>query len=360
MLRILLTSLIAVVMWAAVLAAGAGGTIRMVSTGDGVPRPSARMSPVERTMFADARDGRFDRMDLIQAALVASGTTDTFQLARYQEQFSQFAAKLRPRIQRIGDPDSRAEALFSALHKDLLDGRYLAAQSDIAITLERGDYNCLSSVILYVALARSCEVDVYPAVLPGHIIAVLSKPDGVKPVETTYARWFVAVRAGRVDHVAVPGAANVAAYDRRQARRLTEPELIALVYYNQGYEHLMQNRFAAAWSANQKALALDPDSDRSRENFLATINNWSLALCERSEFATAQRLVAQGLEVAPDYAPLRANNRHVHRRWAERLAADGQWQAAANLLRRAARDWPDEPFFASYLRRLNQHVPGAG
>jgi tetratricopeptide (TPR) repeat protein len=359
MLRIALKSLTTLVLWAAVLATGADGAMRLVSTGQVLqPQPQAA-APAERAMLADAADGRFERVGLIESALIASGTTDTHAIARYELAVDRFTNKLRPQLKRIRSTEARAELLLVALHRQLLDGRYIASQSDIRVTLDRGDYNCLSSVILYVAVGRTLGIDIQPAVLPGHIIATLAGESGPTPVETTYCQWFAAVRQGRVHSAPVPAMEHAAHYDRRQATRLTDPELIALVYYNQGYEHLTHNRFADAWAANHKALLLDPDSHRSRGNFLATINNWSLALCKRGEFVEARRLVSHGLQMAPSYAPLQANNRHVHRMWVERLAADGNWQAAAEVLERATHDWPNEPYFAHYLRSVSQRHIGS-
>ena len=355
MTRILFTTLTAIVVWAALLASGVDGALRLASTGAAVFERARTTSPIERALLADADDGRLDRMSLVEAALVASGTTDRARIVQYQADVDRFATTMRRRLHVVRGDQARAEELLLALHKQFLSGRYHATQSDIAITLERGDFNCLSSVILYVALGRSVGVDVRPAVLPGHIIAVLPTTEGRKPVETTYAKWFSAVRDGRVHMAAVPATQSAPPYDRSNAVELSDTELIALVYYNQGYEHLTRNQFAAAWSANEKALSLDPDSHRSRGNFLATINNWSLDLCKHGEFAEARRLVAHGLEMAPDYAPLRANNRHVHRVWVDRLIATGRWSAATQVLTEAIRKWPNERFFAHYLQRVKQH-----
>ena len=354
MFRLVNILLVPLALWMAVLASSAEGAVRMVSTAR-VPMPQAApVSAVERALLADAADDRFDRMSLLEAALVASGTTDQASLARCQRAIAQLASRLAPQIRRLRSTERRAEALLLGLHQHILNGRYIATQSDVRIAVDRGDFNCLSSVILYVALGREFGIEMQPAVLPGHIIAMIPGKNGLKPVETTYAEWFAAVREGRVDTARVPSMENMNPYDRRTATRLADPELIALVYYNQGYEHLTHERFADAWSANQKALKLDPDSHRSRGNFLATVNNWSLALCERGEFVEARQLVAYGLEMAPDYAPLRANNRHVHRLWVEQLAAAGRWQAATDVLEQATRKWPNEPYFAHYLRRVGE------
>ena len=355
MLRVVITTLTTLLCWATILVAGAGGTIHAVSTSRSLPVEPRPTSRLEQALLDDAADGRLDRVRLIAAALIASGETNTQTIARHQTDVDRLARRVRPTITRHKTPNAQAEALLVALHREVFTRHYLADQSDIAASLEHGDYNCLSSVILYVALGRTFGLDIRPAVLPGHIVAVLRTENGPRHVETTCAEWFAAVRDGRAASIRVPVAGGSQGYDRRKAKPLSDAELIALVYYNQGYEHLTRNRFVEAYDANQKALALDPDSVPSRGNFLATINNWSLALCRQGKFREASRIVSHGLRVAPGYAPLVASNRHVYRLWVERLVAQGKQRDAIELLRSAAQQWPAELYFAQYLARISRN-----
>ena len=85
MIRIALTLLTTFVLWAAVLAAGAGGAIRTVSTSRSIAIEAKPTSPLEQSLLADAADGRLDHVRLIAAALIAGGETDAQAIAHHQQ-----------------------------------------------------------------------------------------------------------------------------------------------------------------------------------------------------------------------------------------------------------------------------------
>src|SRR5690606_27981556 len=104
-----------------------------------------------------------------------------------------------------------------------------------------------------------------------------------------------------------------------QAREIGELELLAKIDYNRGVAHLAAARFPEAEQEFRLSLQLDPLDQAAQENLLAALNNWALALSDQAEFEQAARLLERGRAVNPDYGPLRANDLHIHQRWAQAL-----------------------------------------
>ena len=64
---------------------------------------------------------------------------------------------------------------------------------------------------------------------------------------------------------------------------------------------------ARPWSPTRWRLRLDPASVDARENLLATLNNWALALFDRGKREQSLTVLQYGLAAAPDHAKLRRN-----------------------------------------------------
>lgn len=240
----------------------------------------------------------------LPGVLRASGVREPAALARYTHQVAGWADELRALPAWRGDDRQRATAVLAWLHRCVLVGRYRADCNDVVVALERGDYNCLTSTVLYVELARRCGLDAVGLEAPGHVLCRVRSPRGNLDVETTCAEWLAAGQA------ALPAPQHEAA----ALRELPAEGLAALVHYNRGIELLGQGRYAEALAANQQALALDPRSAAARCNLLATMNNWALELNRRGEQAQALRLLREGRRIAPDYATIRSNLAAIEQR----------------------------------------------
>lgn len=323
----------------------AWAAVRFVST------PLPRTYDLERRLLSDGADGRLDTHSLLEAVLIAGGESDRMRIAAYRRRVEVIARDVRHDVDLTSDDKSRAKQLLHSLHRRVLTGPYLSDQSSVAVSLNNGSYNCLSSVVLYVALADTLGINATPAVLPGHIVAHVACESGPIVVETTCdnARGTSGVRGP----IAGTSATNPST---KTAKPLTDAEVVALFYYNQGYEHLMRKSYRQALAANEKALRLDPDSERALGNLLATLNNWSLARAAEGDYRHALELVAYGLEHSPNYAPLRANNRHIHRKLVQRLLESGQHAEAQRVLSAAANRWPEDAYFSRLLGHLSDSL----
>ena len=235
---------------------------------------AAAPSALEVRLWDDAADRQLDQHSLAAAALVAGGVTDAQSLDDYLLKIDLW----RDELNRAGtQPESareRAAALHRILHARVLVGGYDSRATDLADLLDSGRFNCLSSATLFLALAPACGLEAHAVESPGHVWIEVTTPEGRLAVETTLPNWDSAT------------AVNTA---RRVGRPLTDVQLIAAFYHNRGVALLEQGQFRAALAANAAALRLDPQCGVARENLLATLNNWAVALAAERRYEEERR-----------------------------------------------------------------------
>jgi hypothetical protein len=142
-----------------------------------------------------ARQG--DAQALLTLALVASGDhRDAGSLARDRERIDRLVAEVRPTIAAAQDDWHRGYELNRAMHQRLFAGGgelggYELHQAKVTTLLAEGHYNCLSSAMVYLVLARAFGLPVRAALVPTHVFVELGAPGGkLIEVETTSATGF--------------------------------------------------------------------------------------------------------------------------------------------------------------------------
>jgi len=148
-----------------------------------------------RTLKNTSGRNREDPDYLLALALIASGETrneDRFK--HYQGIIQDFVSDVRPEVEEAGPGRERGRVLFREMHRGFLAaesgrdslGNYDLEQSKFAEVLDSGSYNCISSSILYIILARHFGLNVSGVRLPTHVFVQLSTEDGSAiEIETT-------------------------------------------------------------------------------------------------------------------------------------------------------------------------------
>ena len=307
------------------------------------------LSRLERGLFTDAADGRWDEHSLLGAALVASGVADVEALGRYQAHFDELADELEESGRVTGSPRRRAQALFERMHRRILTGGYQIDATDLTLALDRGRFNCVSASVLFNCLAARFGLPARGLEIPGHAMSRLTPPGGAVDVETTCPGWFRLMddpekQAELVEKTIGRRLAEKSASAER--REVSDVELVATIYYNRGVDLLGQKHFAEAVAANAKALRLDPSSTTARGNLLATINNWAVDAGSAGRHAEAVGLLRRGIALDPDYETFQVNYVHVHSQWIEELCREERFREALDLIARAAEDTVDHGYFS--------------
>ncbi len=142
---------------------------------------------------------RGDGDALLALYLLASGESITLgEFRDYNTNMDAWLAQLP-----LSDQPKRgrrdAERLFIEMHVHYLNSTFLPnarpanyreSQSQLTAILRDGEFNCISSAMLYLTLARKLEFDVQGVVLPSHAFVQLRLADETIEIETTAYNGF--------------------------------------------------------------------------------------------------------------------------------------------------------------------------
>jgi hypothetical protein len=296
---------------------------------------------LEQRLFDQVHEGHFGEFSLLEAGLIAGGVERQEELHIYGRRFDALVADLRKSDQVRGTPRERAKAVFTFLHRSILTGGYHLQASDVRQAFDSGRFNCVTSTVLFNCLAARFDLNVVGLEAPGHAMSRLELPKETLDIETTSSRWLA--RRG-VSGTTVP-------------RQISDVQLVATIYYNRGVDWLAEKNYSKAVAANIKAL--DPENAATKGNYLATINNWAIALGLSGEYEKAAVLLRLGQAADSSYEAFRTNYVQLFRQWSDQLCRDGRYDDAVRLLARAAREQPGEKVFheaAIELRRRQANL----
>jgi tetratricopeptide (TPR) repeat protein len=257
---------------------------------------AAATAPLEAEMLADAVDGRYERFSLLSAALIAAGTHDRAQVAAIEQRFWSRLGSSVDALLAETDPARRAKGALLALHAHVLQGKYDPDGDQLAVAIDGGAFNCLSATVLYFALAQRVGLGPVAVATPGHVMTRL-----------VLAREELLIDATAADGIDRVTQAAGSAEPKQRWRQLTAPQLVALIYYNQGVDMLRKQMFAAAYAAGIKASRLDPQHHAAQANLVATLNNWAIEYLQAGAWDDAEQLLRRGLTLAADEPTLRHN-----------------------------------------------------
>jgi tetratricopeptide (TPR) repeat protein len=255
--------------------------------------PVALAESLSNRLLAEVRDGRLDELDLVAAALIAGGTHDECELTGWLDSYSERRSRVLREISELPAAD-RLAAIHSALHERLLTGEYQIAASDPRRTLSTGDYNCLSSLVVYLDLCRKADLELEIWLVRGHVYLRANMDDSSTVIEPGAPQW-----------------SSRSVVRRTNGRQITPVELLGKFYYNRGVELLRDRQYAEGMELLKTSLALDPADDDARANLVAGLNNWAVEHCRAARYDAAAALIEQGLSLDPDFAPLVANEQLV-------------------------------------------------
>jgi len=246
----------------------------------------------------EARRG--DAHALLALAIAASGDRrDAASYAAFQRRVDQFVAEVRPVIAAARDDWHRGYELHRAMHRAFFTagtaelGGYAVDQARVTGIFTSGRYNCLSSTMLFLVLARSFELPVRAAAVPTHVFVELGRPGGrAIEIETTSATgfdWVHDARFFREQAASWSGQRGLrpTTFDEYQHRRILEPyQLMALA---------MLDAHSGAGEADRNRLdelsnVVDPASADAQRGRIDAYGNEANALFDKKAWRTMVKL----------------------------------------------------------------------
>jgi hypothetical protein len=325
------------------------------SPGQGEPFPSLEPDP---------RAGEFARLsgpnpswkDLAEAGLWASavefqaaGASRNRPVSRTAEMslINRAAEELRGAPDLPAEPRQRGEYVLSYMHKKFLKS-YSAPQTRLDALLQNGRYNCVSSAVLYLILARAADLDVRGIVTKDHAFAIVRAGGGSWDVETTNPYGFDpgSRREFHDQFGRLTGFTYVPARNYRDRTAIEALELVSLILFNRIAQAEEQGRFgdAVVFAVNRAALLAN--REETAEGFFAApqrdlqdrLINYGAALLGRNREEEAFRWAAYAAgdrssdKRWQDLILAAVNNRVVKLIQERRFAEAGDFLAAAEPL----------------------------
>lgn len=304
------------------------------------------LSPEEADLVADVKEGKFRKWTFADAALFVSGVSDSAKRKAYLAKIDNFAADAKKELEATDAIEGKGEKLLRWLHAKAMASGYVAGQTDLPPVLDRGQFNCVSSAVLYNLLAKRLGLDSRAIQVPDHAFSIVY--DGTRhfDVETTTDRGFNPLRdkAAVAEFESRTGFTYVPDSDRDQRREVSDAGMLAMIYFNHGVDRLKAGEFSAALGAFFRALSLDRDLASATKNALVAMALWSVAEAEAGRIPAARAIVKTGLSLAPNDARLLYARVQVWAEYADREFTRAGLDAGLAALREAAMEAPDGPF----------------
>ena len=348
---------------------------------------------LERDLLGDSVDGTWQHWDIVSAALVAEGLNDRTRVEAYRNKVASIVKQVPTQ-----EKNRQVQTIFETLHGRLLTGKYDVACTNLAQSIDSGDFNCVSATVLFHAMAQQAGFDVCGLEMRGHALSRVRFDQQVIDLETTCVDWFKLSEneRKRSDNPSDAGYDTAYFAARRQMpqtvdqtlkttqslntgklamqnasldpadlppslppneatgsfREISDVQLIATIYYNRGVDELTAGHFSAATVANVKALQLDPHNENAWRNLMATFNNWAIARASEGDYVNAAQLLDEGRFIDDDYELFRANQVHTYYHWVVDIAQRNDYDKALTLLQMAEDRLPNQV----NLRFLNYSI----
>lgn len=247
--------------------------------GDNTAIASALWTPLstfETSLISTVReevDAELTANQLLQLYLLASGNVRSAEKAtELSARAWQFLAA-HDDLRHLQHEEERGAALLLALHEDLFQ-QYDEAQSTVSGVLETGIYNCISSALIYMALARELGLQVRGVLMPSHAFVEVELADGTTlDVETTSEDGFAVVRDERFFARQAEGwfeerGLDVPSFEDYQQRRSVSA--LALGLENMWNQHLSPSRASYPMRLRIAEIrgAMQPDNLDAQQNRL--------------------------------------------------------------------------------------------
>lgn len=325
-----------------------------------IPPPAG----LEAKLLADAADGKLNQLSLLEASLIASGVADRDLPAELRRA----RAALAPAVERARTQKSaraRGATLLRALH-DTVFRSYALTATEIDDVLHTGEFNCLSSALLFVVAAEGLLDEPRAMVTRFHAYARVRADGKAADVETTTPAGFDADRAALmtpeyVKKIAGPGtsAAELLA-DLKEPEELPVLSLVAAVYSNRAVGLVQRGDLPAAAVALDRAerLATGALKERLASWRGGVLNAGAVALVEEGRLNDARALLELALSgtQGKTRALLSANLQNVLLRTGDLALEQKDWSGALLHFDAAARAGAPESAWGAPRARANAQL----
>jgi Transglutaminase-like superfamily len=308
------------------------------------------ISKDEDRLFEDAKQGKFGRVSFSEACLLAGGVSSAHDRKKYIAKLDAIEVEARKATAGSKSVKEDGDRLLKYLHTGPMAKGYKTEQTDLQILLDTGEFNCVSSAVLYTVMGQRLGIDVRAVEIPGHVFSVLATRDRKIDVETTSPRGF------DVDPLRQHGPAK-ANRPVELRREVGPPGLAAMVAFNHGVTLTRDKRFAESIRANLFALGLDSDNWSAARNLVVGFENWAVDLAKGGKYEKAMAVVSIGRELTPKDPAFQKLTVAVCDAWAKEYVDRQDWTGAVQVYTRGLREFPNDKHLTNNLMYCRSRMP---
>jgi tetratricopeptide (TPR) repeat protein len=308
------------------------------------------VTSLEKRFFNDLSDGVLNKFSLYDAFLIASQIKDESPFQRYKSDLLGLRRLILQSVPKSNDPSVTGQRLLTALHKHALHKYYL--QSFAFNLLANGEFNCLTSAVLYGMLAGDLGLKVKGVFTDNHAYCILETPTGPKIIQTTVPYGFDPSeeqikqmnKFTGYDVNGAPGTKRIVSI--LQLMGGLYANRIALLEYTSGTT-------AEDLSKYKKAFYFDSESDYLSHNIMACFNNLSLNAVKEGDYSTAAQYLSEANSFSSGKSFFAANIRNAFLFKAKYLLEMREFEKVEEICRFGNEAFqPDTAF--KYIQTLSQ------
>jgi hypothetical protein len=272
---------------------------------------------------------------IVDASLEFSGAQDEASAAA-KEKLSDLLVRFRAEVADVTAQGDLAERALTFLHKNLLTS-YSVLQTRVDTALETGVYNCVSSAVLYMIVARSVGLSVSGVRTTDHAFCSVLVNGQQIDVETTNPAGFnPGSKKEFTDSFGkLTGYSYVPPGNYRDRRSIGEKELLSLILYNRVSEYGDSRAFRDALQPAVSSFTL-MGTDETRQVMKIAFSNYVTWMGMHQDFAGAIHFTDTVKASFGGIVDLDQQRRDVYHNWAVALLAGGSLADADTLLAQTA------------------------
>jgi hypothetical protein len=271
---------------------------------------------------------------IADAAIEFSGASDSAAMAA-KEKLAVPLRRFRDEVANVNGQTELGERALQCLHKNLFTG-YSVTQTRVDTALESGIYNCVSSAVLYMIVARSVGLSVSGVRTPDHAFCSVLVNGQPVDVETTNPLGFnPGAKKEFMDSFGkVTGYNYVPPGNYSGRRTIEEKELLSLILYNRVSEYGDSHFFKDAIQPAVSAFTLIPTDD-TRQLLTVAIGNYIAWLDSRQEYPLAVRFTDSVKAAFGGIIDIEKSRRDMYHNWTVSLLNARRLDEADELLAQA-------------------------
>jgi hypothetical protein len=271
---------------------------------------------------------------IADAAIEFSGASDAAATAS-KEKLAVLLRRFRDEVANVNGEAELGERALQFLHKSLFTG-YSVTQTRVDTALESGIYNCVSSAVLYMIVARSVGLSVSGVRTSDHAFCSVLVNGQPVDVETTNPMGFnPGAKKEFMDSFGkVTGYAYVPPGNYGDRRTIEEKELLSLILYNRVSEYGDSHFYRDAIQPAVSAFTLLPTED-TRQLLTVAIGNYITWLDSRQEYPLAVQFTDSVKAAFGGIIDIEKSRRDMYHNWTVSLLNARRLDEADALLSQA-------------------------